>query len=337
MMTAQSSLKQHSTPLTVSHVIDYYWHYLGEIVTFFTRVDVHEPLPSLTVGIAIPEHLQVADYWAPADHGRVTLEVQPDNGEGYLVWNVKEPLSADTRYEYTVEARIAPTDQDLILQSRAVASSDGPNGDTISAEETLMFSALAKARYLQYLPAIYREDEFMGRFLMVFESFWAPILRQINGLSFYFDPRMTPSDFLPWLASWLGLVLDERWPEESLRKLLCSAALLYRKRGTKQGLQDYLELFTGAEAKIIEHRAFNFRLGPEARLGPGIALGTGNQPHTFTVVLQLPPALSSGSKEERAQAELERRRIIEDTIKAQKPAHTSYRLRIEIVGERTGA
>jgi hypothetical protein len=90
-----------------------------------------------------------------------------------------------------------------------------------------------------------------------------------------------------------------------------------------------LEIFTGEQAEIIEHRANNFRLGPEGRLGPGIALGTLNVPHTFTVIMPAPPVSELEADEESARRETERRRIIESIIQAEKPAHTGYTLRFE--------
>jgi len=71
-------------------------------------------------------------------------------------------------------------------------------------------------------------------------------------------------------------------------------------------------------------------LNSGAKLGSGIALGTNNVPHSFTVILRLPPISSSGGKRERARQELERRRRIEAIIEAEKPAHTSYNLHLEI-------
>nr|MBA3532443.1 hypothetical protein [Ardenticatenales bacterium] len=137
-----------------------------------------------------------------------------------------------------------------------------------------------------------------------------------------------PLDLLPWVASWLDLILDERWSEERRRHLLESAAHLYRKRGTKQGLEEYLEIYTGQKPQIVEHRANNFMVGKEAKLGQAIALGKRNMPHTFTVVLHLPPVEGEDATV-RAQKEQERRRTIEKIIDAEKPAHTAFVLMIE--------
>jgi hypothetical protein len=133
---------------------------------------------------------------------------------------------------------------------------------------------------------------------------------------------------LPWLASWFNLVLDERWPEEKRRRLLRSAVSLYRQRGTCRGLREYLKIYTGEIPQIIEHRARNLVLGIDARLGPGVALGTQNEPHTFTVILRLPP-VDGVEKEEIVQKEENRRRVIERIIEGEKPAHTAYNLQLE--------
>jgi phage tail-like protein len=252
-----------------------------------------------------------------------------------LVWSLPGRVEAGTVYEYQLPTTVAPTEVDLMLESQATATAQFNRKETVSARDTTTINVLAKGHYLQYLPALYYQDELMGRFLMLFESFWAPIEGQIEAIPYYFDPQITPSEFLPWLASWLSLVLDERWPENRRRLLLASAAYLYRKRGTKAGLQKYLEIYTGEEAEIIEHRANNFQLGPDARLGDGIALGKENVPHTFSVTLRLPPVSAPVAKSraerrrERARKELERRQIIEGIIESEKPAHTNYTLQIE--------
>jgi phage tail-like protein len=313
-------------PCAVSLVADFNHRYPGDDVTLYSRVTIQEPVSGFRLQVTLPKGLAPGVTRAPDD---VVPLIALDEGTSYLLWDVKGDIELGDHYEYQVEARVAPTNQDQFLQSHAVVTPQGPEGESLpSDKETLSIHVSAKGRYLNYLPVLYNRDELLGRFLMLFESFWAPISGQIKHLPLYFDPMLTPSDLLPWLASWLDLVLDERWPEEQRRLLLRSAASLYRKRGTKRGLQEYLEVFTGEKAEIIEHRANNFRLGLQGKLGPGIALGTDNMPHTFTVLLRSPLALGEGD-EETIREEMERRRIIQAIIKAEKPAHTGYTLRYE--------
>ena len=159
--------------------------------------------------------------------------------------------------------------------SQAFARAVDADDDDPPAAESVEILVVGKGRYMRYLPRIYQEqDELMGRFVMLFESFWAPIESQIDVMPLYFDPALTPLKLLPWLATWVDLALDDHWPEAKRRQLLKAAVGLYRKRGTRRGLQEYLEIYTGAQVQISEHGAHNFLLGPEARLGPGVALGT---------------------------------------------------------------
>jgi hypothetical protein len=51
-------------------------------------------------------------------------------------------------------------------------------------------------------------------------------------------------------------------------------------------------------------------------------------PHTFTVTVYLPPA-GKVAAADRQRYEADRRQMIESIIEAEKPAHTSYTLRIE--------
>lgn len=307
--------------VTVDHVADYNNRYPGEIVTFFTRVGVHWARSDLMLRIALPNGLELEDYQSPAALADTVPYVEVDDSAHYLTWSLKGKIPAGSRYEYRAQARIAPTARDVEITSRATVS----RVDAILAEESTTVSIRAKGRYLRYLPELYERDELMGRFLMLFESFWGPIETQIGNINRYFNPEMTPPDFLPWLASWFDLTLNERLPEAQRRQLIKSAVALYRRRGTKQGLKQYLETYTGGEALIVEHRADNMRLGAQTRLGPGIALGRNNRPHTFTVVLRLPPPDDHGP-DFRAPAWIAHLRAL---IETEKPAHTAYTLRVE--------
>ena len=157
-----------------------------------------------------------------------------------------------------------------------------------------------KGRYLQFLPAIYAENEFLGRFLGVFEDPLVPVDDILEHIAFYFDPRLAPSSFLPWLASWFDLALDENWPEERRRELIHRGTELYRWRGTRRGLLAYLRIYAGVEPKIVEHLKKR-----------------GGGPFRFTVVLEV---------EDPSTVDEARIRAI---IEAEKPAHTDYTLTIE--------
>jgi phage tail-like protein len=313
-------------PVLIDHIVDRYKGYPSEIVTFSTRLTVRKAVANLTLRISLPEGLQFQDYGGPAAQPALLPRLESSgSGTHYLAWSLAGALTPGTVYEVWVQAVIKPTTENVTLSSEASLTSEA---EGVLAAETAPVMVRPKGSYLRHLPSIYERDELMGRFLMLFESFWAPLENQIDNFHYYLDPRLTPAAFLPWLAGWLDLELDERWPEARLRQLLRWAIALHRSRGTKWGILKYLEIYTGQPARIIENRAKNFELGTGAKLGPGIALGKGNQPHTFRVILRLPP-VEAPSKKERERQEALRRRTIESIIEMQAPAHTLYTLTIE--------
>ncbi len=311
-------------PLSIGHVADFSRRYPGENVTFFTRVDVQAAMAGFTLRIAVPDGLTLGEsHMQPNPDSRLPQLVFLD-GARYLIWTVQHDLAGGERYEFQLEGTIAPTLKSLALNSRAVVLATNRSAEAApSAQaETATVEVAPKGRLLKYLPAVYTEqDELMGRFVMLFESFWDPIEDRINHLTYYLDPKMTPPEMLPWLATWVDLVLDEKWPEEKRRKLLSAMVPLYRQRGTRRGLQRYLEIYTGQQAQIVEHRAHNFQLGKITRLGPSAALGKRNVSHTFSVMLNLPAAANEDERKER-------QRKIEAIIESEKPAHTAYTLTI---------
>ena len=56
-------------------------------------------------------------------------------------------------------------------------------------------------RLTALLPAIYRDDPFLARYLWAFEQLFIALEQEIDGLASLFDPLETREDFLPWLAS----------------------------------------------------------------------------------------------------------------------------------------
>ncbi len=184
-----------------------------------------------------------------------------------------------------------------------------------------------RSKLLDLLPAVYAGDEFMARFLCIFEDTFKPLQHFADNMHYYFNPLMTSPDLIPWLATWVDLVLDESWSLEQRRELIHSAVDLYSRRGTRGGLTEYLELYTGITPEITEY-VDGMVLGPETFLGENTTIA-GRERHSFTVTLRLPKGLS---EEEMASKESMIRRIIE----TEKPAHTAYRLSLVTNGNGNG-
>ena len=133
--------------------------------------------------------------------------------------------------------------------------------------------------YLDFLPGIYQDSEFLGRFLLIFEHILSPLDRTAGSIADYFDASLTPEDFLPWLGSWLGMVVDARIPQENKREMIRSAPDLYRWRGTKRGMREFLRLATGIEPEVIEPTLSEIA-------------GNRNLAYRFTVRFRLPAGAS---------------------------------------------
>lgn len=162
--------------------------------------------------------------------------------------------------------------------------------------------------YLDYLPAIFRQDSFAGQFLLAFETVLSGAGGQpglettISRIADYFDPVTTEAEFLPWLAGWVTLSLRADWDEQTQRGFIQQIVPLYRLRGTRAGLLRMLALYTGEPVDIYDD--------------------FGDPPHFFQVRLTLSEAdpVLLQVKQQIARA----------IIDQEKPAHTFYALQIAV-------
>jgi phage tail-like protein len=150
--------------------------------------------------------------------------------------------------------------------------------------------------YLRYLPGIFHEGDFLGRYLLIEESIWEPLEQRQDHIDMYFDPRTCPSSFLPWMASWFDLPHHAHWPESRIRARLAQAVDLYRWRGTPYGLVRMIEVTTGVTPEITE-----------------------NPDEPFIFHIRVPAAHG---------VEIDRD-LIEGLIEAHKPAHAGYVIDME--------
>jgi phage tail-like protein len=178
-------------------------------------------------------------------------------------------------------------------------------------QETVAANDLVSS-YLQYLPAPYQGDAVLGRFLKIFEGTLAPIEQMIDGAANYFDPRLTPAEFLPWLASWLGVELDENWPLAERRELLARAAELLRRQGTRYALRESLRLYAGATPLIVENFS-GLRLGQDSLMGVNSRIGV-LEPHSLAVTVLTDRDVDEG--------------VLRGIVESQKPAHVACRLEV---------
>jgi phage tail-like protein len=177
-----------------------------------------------------------------------------------------------------------------------------------------------ESMFLRYLPGLYQDDSFTQRFLMIFESVLGPIDRTIAALPLFTEPEMTPEEFLPWLAQWVALTLDHSWPVDRQRALIANSVEIYRWRGTRHGLKLHIQCYTGHEPIIQEYRS-GFVLGKESGLAwTTQLLNSPPNPLLFVVTAPVhnPRAVNAA--------------ILRQIIEEDKPAHTTYRLRVVLAG-----
>jgi phage tail-like protein len=122
--------------------------------------------------------------------------------------------------------------------------------------------------YLEYLPAVFQDDDesrlFLDRFLSIFQTTFDNFDTFLDNLWYLFDPFLTPDKVFPWLAAWIALPIDPTMPLSKQRQLLMGAFQTYLMRGTVAGLQKVIQDYTGvANIRILEHfRLRNWTLVP---------------------------------------------------------------------------
>ncbi|HEX2981253.1 MAG TPA: phage tail protein [Anaerolineaceae bacterium] len=296
----------------LSIAADVYNRYPSEALTFSVRPDEGVFPAGHTLLVSIPPEMKVDDFSfsASGQDGRLSEHAKAAE----LRWVMPHG-------ELLIHARVdagAPEGHYL-----ALASAVSPE-ETITYQTGVQIMVKRYAETLRYLPEIYTRDDFTNRFLMLIESFWKPISQQIDQTSNYFDPRLAPTEFIPWLGAWFGLALEDDLPENTKRQILNRIAPIYARKGTRQSLETFLRLYTGGEVTVREHRDENLVLGESARLGYQIALGKNNHPYSFDITIQAPVKDQEGASISPEQY----RRRVEALIDLFKPAHTVYHLDI---------
>lgn len=298
-----------------SFAADTYNRYPGEVVRFFLRAGGR--FPAGCAQVVLPPSLHVETFGVRRQTSEQRVSAAEYQQETWLVWEWgSEGLEPGSELEVQARVEAGTPNGPVISQARLLDA----NGETVY-ETSLQIMARRSAEPLKFLPEIYRQDDFTSRFLMLFESFWKPISGQIDSMPCYFDPHLTPAEFVPWLASWFGLVFDEDLSEAHQRDLLSRIFPVFASKGTPQALVTFLSMYTGGSVEISEHRDTNFVLEPSTSLGYQIALGTNNHPHTFDVRIRVPAPTEDGP----AVREQLRKRI-ESLIATYKPAHTRFHL-----------
>lgn len=210
---------------------------------------------------------------------------------------------------------------------------------------------------LQYLPAIFEDDDFIGQFLSAFETILMGVAASyltypqpdnkqllpraadetadasvrgladvISVIADYFDPHRTPGELLQWLSGWVALTLRADLDDLRRRDFIANAASLYRLRGTKQGLTEAVRLYTRL-GPTIDEQFSAFQIGVSSRVGVDTRLSSG-APYFFRVRILLPTADTNELKKQT--------RVVRDILDMEKPAHTHYVLEVKVPSMQIG-
>jgi phage tail-like protein len=234
------------------------------------------------------------------------------------------------------KARIVVEDAGLVIDSvlfresyeaRDTVLEQKPARGQMVYENSTVTLWVARRGYMEFLPAIYRRSDAVGRNVVrdicfIFEHMFGSLEELLDEGHRFYDPHECPPEFLDWLAAWTAMVVDMDWPEEKKRAIIKRAVDLYRIRGTKRGLILFLKLFTGHEPRIEENQwpFKGFRVESEARIGlDSVILPPVLLAHCFIVTV--PVKFTDVSPEMIIR--------VHRIIQMEKPAHTQYYLRFE--------
>lgn len=340
----------NGSALVVDYVPDAYHRYGGETVTLAARVRVPQPVTDLTIRVWLSAELtpQPAVCRGPAVFGAARLTAdkievgvtpyRPPGRYSVISWRQleAEPLQPNRSYEFEVPAIVHPPDQSKLddsMQSPVEPLSWVEIGGSGAATHSRLvrLTRPTQPRCLTYLPGIYHEpqQEFLWRYLMIFDRVWSLYEELLSNQAAYFDPQLTPGNLKSWLADWVGCRRYHHLPEPVwLRlapKLIPQMVYLHQRRGTKTGLAAYLKFWLELNEveqnhyiHIEEAVAGNFTLSDETLLGDQLVLGSADHPvGYFKVTLIRPPGREQLS-----------RAFFYEVIDDWKPAHTTYELTV---------
>ena len=175
----------------------------------------------------------------------------------------------------------------LNYQTEVFVQQINPAGELAIAYKSFTLLVRPRTLYLDFLPAFYREMDFFGRFLAIFEQTFDPYIQTLDTLWAHLDPLTAPQALLPFLAHWVAWQLDPNLDVNLQRYLIRNALELYRWHGTRKGLCFYLSLYTKLredQIQINEVFSGGFTFG-RCQLGQDTMIG-GGRPYHFVVNLR---------------------------------------------------
>lgn len=110
-----------------------------------------------------------------------------------------------------------------------------------------------KDSFAEYLPAIYRDNPQLDRFLAIQQSIYLELERQIDFLAKELDYEVCSNGQAVRLAEWMGWgELARQADDQTVRKLLSTGISLLNQKGTCGYYKELTEILTDRKAVMIE-------------------------------------------------------------------------------------
>jgi len=106
---------------------------------------------------------------------------------------------------------------------------------------------------IHQLPVGMVEDDFLVRFLRIFQGVSDTMLHQVDTLPHMFDPTVAPDAMVRTMGEWLGLFIDSSLPDALQRRIVSVYSSMVRWRGTAYGVRQLLEMVSGAPATVEDN------------------------------------------------------------------------------------
>lgn len=122
------------------------------------------------------------------------------------------------------------------------------------------------------LPVGMTDDDFLMRFLSIFQTVSDTVLHQIDTLPHMFDPSVAPDPMVRLMSRWLGIELVDSSLDDAIqREIVLEYSKLLAWRGTKQGMQRMLEVITKGPVTVDDNGGV-FPEGTAPRTAPHVRI-----------------------------------------------------------------
>lgn len=122
------------------------------------------------------------------------------------------------------------------------------------------------------LPVGMTDDDFLVRFLSIFQTVSDTVLHQIDTLPHVFDPAVAPDPMVRLMSRWLGIELVDSSLDDAIqREIVREYSKLLAWRGTRAGMQQMLEVITKGQV-TVEDNGGVFPEGSAPRTAPHVRI-----------------------------------------------------------------